>query len=172
MKEQWRDIPDFEGLYQVSDRGRVRSLDSVRPHAWSGTKTYKGCVLSPSRNKRDDYLRVHLYPLGGQKSTEWLVHRLVLTCFVGPCPESLEAAHEDGNKRNNFVENLTWKTRSANEHDKVRHGVKGRRVRRSDGAEFRTITEAGRATGINIPDICMACRGQLKTAGGFRWSYA
>lgn len=55
-----------------------------------------------------------------------LVHRLVLETFVGPCPEGMECRHRDGNKENNFLENLLWGTKLENARDKHKHGTTAR----------------------------------------------
>lgn len=62
----------------------------------------------------------------GNKGYGFLVHRLVLMAFVGPCPEGMEGCHADGNRANNSLVNLRWDTREANEKDKVQHGTSNR----------------------------------------------
>jgi hypothetical protein len=117
--EQWRPIPGYEGSYEVSDHGRVRSLDRQVPHAKYGTMRVRGGLLQT--------INVHgrpgitLHDCG--KRRQALVHSLMLEAFVGPRPPGHEACHGDGDKRNNRLGNLRWDTTSANVLDQVRHGV-------------------------------------------------
>lgn len=113
--EVWRPVPGFEGRYEVSDRGRVRSLrergrfgahDCLRPVP---------LILRAGLNR--GYVYVHI------ASKMRKLHRLVLEVFVGPCPEGHEAAHLNGVRTDNHAENLAWKTHAENEHDKVVHGT-------------------------------------------------
>jgi hypothetical protein len=117
--ETWRDIPGYPG-YQVSNLGRVRSLDRViQAQRRNGIKnvTLKGRLLKP-RPLPNGYLRASL----GAGSDEY-IHRLVLLAFVGECPPGMECAHDDGNRANNRLANLAWKTPTANNADKRRHGT-------------------------------------------------
>lgn len=109
----WRPVPGFEA-YEVSDGGDVRSLSSrwgerptprrVRTFKWRGY-VYAGL----RRDNRQEKLRVH---------------RLVLEAFVGPCPEGMEACHNNGVRDDNRLENLRWDTRAANAADTSAHGRK------------------------------------------------
>lgn len=115
MSEHWKPVVGWEGLYEVSDHGRVRSLDRVDRFG----RSKPGVMLRPDAN-RTGHLRVHLY--GPEGVSRPGVHRIVLEAFVGPCPEGMEGCHNDGNPGNNRVGNLRWDTRSANHFDKMRHG--------------------------------------------------
>lgn len=117
--ERWLPIPNWEGLYEVSDQGRVRSLDRVVSHAHSGRYTVLGKLLK--QGKCGPYSRVALCRPG--ERCDMKVHRAVLLAFVGPCPEGREGCHRDGNPGNNTLENLYWGTRSENCLDQVRHGT-------------------------------------------------
>ena len=119
MSEQWRAVPDWEGFYEVSDQGRVRSVDRIVPSRPGFTARRKGKVLR-ARVNTSGHLEVKLQRDGARRSVG--VHRLVLTAFVGPCPEGMEACHADDDKSNNHLSNLRWDTRSANTYDKVRNG--------------------------------------------------
>ena len=119
MNEEWRPVVGWEGLYEVSDQGRVRSSDRT-VHCKNGrTRRYKGRVLKLWKNSKG-YLQVSLY---GKGETKKLVHRIVLEAFVGDCPEGLETLHIDGNPANNHVGNLKWGTSSENTLDTVNHGT-------------------------------------------------
>lgn len=113
--ERWLPVVGYEGSYEVSDLGRVRSLErrSTFDRLWPSV------VLSPSSHP-DGHLQVTLARRGSRR-TRW-VHRLVLESFVGPCPDGMEGLHRDGNPANNRLSNLGWGTRKANMRDQVRHG--------------------------------------------------
>jgi hypothetical protein len=120
MSELWRPIPDFEGIYQVSSLGRVRSLDR---RVWSSRGFWaelRGQVLGTSALPSG---HLHVGLRTGGKRVNRLVHRLVLEAFVGPCPDGMEACHWDGDPTNNSLSNLRWDSRSANRMDAVRHGT-------------------------------------------------
>jgi hypothetical protein len=106
--ERWVPIPEWEGLYEASDQGRIRSLD--RPG-------HRGRILVPS-SARDGYYRVDLCRNG--KSIHYLVHRLVLAAFVGPRPDGMEALHGPGGGKDNRLANLSYGTHSQNCLDKRR----------------------------------------------------
>lgn len=121
MNETWRDIEEYEGYYQVSDRGYVRSLPRIIPHKRYGTARYKGRVLKPATHQ-DGYQMVALCKGGGSKSHK--TSRLVARAFLlETWFEGAEACHNDGNPTNNVVGNLRWDTHTGNMADKIAHGT-------------------------------------------------
>lgn len=120
MTEHWRPVPGYEGTYEVSDFGRVRSLTRVVRRNDGRTRTIAGRIL---RCPKDDGGRrgLKLHADGEYKHAR--VHRLVLEAFVGPCPDGMEGCHNDGDHSNNRLDNLRWDTRSENMLDQVRHGT-------------------------------------------------
>lgn len=118
--EQWRPANGFEGVYEVSSLGRVRSLTHTIRRADGGEWTYRGRVLKAGPTTKG-YLFV-TFSRGAERHMR-KVHRLVLEAFVGPCPEGMEGCHNDGDKTNNQISNLRWDTRSANAKDRVKHGT-------------------------------------------------
>ena len=112
--EIWRPVVGFEGLYEVSSRGRIRS----RPRP--GTN---GGVLKPNKTTKG-YPKADLSS-GGEITTR-LIHRLVLEAFVGACPDGMEACHNDGVKANNRLKNLRWDTPASNYADRDQHGMTAR----------------------------------------------
>lgn len=113
--EQWKPVVGYEGFYEVSNLGRVRSTATRHPR-WPSGRT-----MSPNRHP-DGHLLVGL-TRPGRKLRKEKVHRLVLEAFVGPCPQGMQACHNDGNPQNNCVENLRWDTPSRNQQDRRRHGT-------------------------------------------------
>lgn len=118
--EEWRAIPGYEGVYEVSESGRVRSLDRLVECKNGRQRWTKGRELKTGRHPFG-YRKVELNK--GGVSAFPNVHTLVLLAFVGPCPGGMECCHNDGNPENNHVSNLRWGTRSENRRDAVRHGT-------------------------------------------------
>ena len=113
MKEQWKDVVGYEGLYQVSDIGRVR-------RSGPGVNTTVGRILVHLRGS-NKYPSVALYKNGVRKQRT--VHSLSLQAFVGPCPPGMECCHHDGDRGNPRLINLRWDTRSGNRSDSTRLGT-------------------------------------------------
>ena len=182
MEEIWKDIEGYEGLYQVSNLGRVRSLgrDIVRRTRYGTMAPYhiNGKVLKPLHSQ-GDYCYVHLFDKDGA-SINHKVHRLVAKAFV-PNPDNLnEVNHIDEDKDNNRADNLEW----CKHADNCNYGTRNERskTKRSkpvqqldaDGnvvAEYPSTIEAERVTGTNRYQIRMCCNGKYKTAGGYRWKF-
>lgn len=106
--EVWKDIPSYEGLYQASSLGRLRSLDRFTSRGFY----LRGAIIVQSTRK-DDYLNTAL-TTKDKKRKLWLVHRLVTITFISNPLHKLFINHKDGNKKNNRVDNLEWCTRSEN----------------------------------------------------------
>lgn len=116
--ERWLPIPGYEGYYEVSDLGRVRSVDRTIPGRWGETRR-RGRLTKLLLDK-DGYHRVNLNKLGVAKQVG--VHQLVLQAFVGKCPVGEQALHGDGVRTHNVLGNLSWGTPRANCADRRRHG--------------------------------------------------
>jgi len=117
MAENWRPILGFEGYYEISDQGRVRSLP--RPNN-RNPDYHRARVLRPGRS-RSRYFTVGL-KVGGVETRRY-IHRMVLEAFVGPARPDQEARHIDGTRVNNQLANLAWGTRKENAGDRVAHGT-------------------------------------------------
>lgn len=118
--EVWKPIAGHEGRYEVSDAGRVRSLDRVVMRNNGRPLKRRGQLLKPFKGDAYDHQVVSL----GSRDRHYL-HTLVLEAFVGPRPTEgrWEACHNDGNPLNNALSNLRWDTASANQRDRRAHGT-------------------------------------------------
>lgn len=122
LTEEWRAVRGHEGQYEVSDQGRVRSLDRIVTGKDGKSQPRGGRVLKCGTTK-NGYQSVTV-------AGRWLyVHRLVLEAFAGPCPPRHEACHGNGVKSDNRFANLRWDSRPQNNADRVRHngGNRGER---------------------------------------------
>ena len=109
--QEWRDIPGYEGVYQASSDGEVRSCDRIITETTLNgvvveQKIREGHTLKQSFDKRGEYLKVGLYTFG--RVDVQPVHRLVAMSFLGTAPEGWDVHHIDWNSRNNNIENLQW----------------------------------------------------------------
>ena len=111
MKEEWRPVVGFEGLYEASSEGRVRGLSRAVQRSNGGTAWIRGRVLSP-RPQKSGHLLAWLRKDGKTHAVN--VHRLVALAFLGPCPSGMECCHNNGIPCDNRVSNLRWDTRSSN----------------------------------------------------------
>jgi len=108
--EQWRDVVGYEGWYQVSDLGKVRSVDRVVRGARGEPKTLTGKVLKPAANSASDHLGVALCKEGNQRTV--CIHQLVMAAWIGPRPKGLEVLHGPNGVEDNSVGNLSYGTHS------------------------------------------------------------
>jgi DNA-binding XRE family transcriptional regulator len=112
MVEIWKPSINYEGLYEISNLGRIKSL--INNHG-----TLREKILKPIKNNTG-YFCVFLCK--NKIIKRYNIHRLILEAFVGPCPIGKEACHNDGNRENYSIENLRWGTRKENFEDRTRHG--------------------------------------------------
>lgn len=119
--EIWEDIKGYEGEYQVSNLGQVKSLDSIRTDSIGREKFYKGQVLKQATSKGRKRKIVYVSHKGKQQTI--FVHKLVMQAFVGE-PNGLEICHTDGDEGNNELSNLRYDTKSENQIDIYRYGSK------------------------------------------------
>lgn len=122
VAEEWRSAVGYEGFYEVSSLGNVRSLDRLVPakvgngRQYWGTRLHRGKELTPTGHRKH-YLKIEASIENRQHTV--LVHRMVADAFLGPRPEGCEVNHIDGNKHNNAAENLEYVTKAEN----MRHAL-------------------------------------------------
>jgi hypothetical protein len=121
LNEVWKDVIGFEGEYEVSNMGNVRSLDKII-RCNTGWRTHKGQLLKPNHD-RGGHPRVSL--MREQKATYKFVHTLMMESFVGPRPKGFHVCHNNGVADDNRLENLRYDTPKGNTADKKVHGTDG-----------------------------------------------
>lgn len=156
----WRDIPGYEGLYQVSALGRVRSLDHVTFKKSTRGTTFdfrtKGRLLRQYHHQttyhKSGYWYVTLCKNGVRKN--FFVHQLVLLTFVGPCPVGMLCCHENDNGKDNRLSNVRWDTQKNNHKDSVRNGTAARLpvIARKDFGRLKQMF----AEGYNGAEVAIA----------------
>lgn len=183
--ENWKDIKGYEGFYQISDLGRIKSLErDVFNSRGIVIRHIKEKILVQSLD-RNGYPGVHLFKNGKSKTT--LVHRLVAIAFL-PNPENKpQVNHIDEVKTNNAVDNLEWcdSQYNINYGTRTERMVQNRRYSKLGdnpnakpvfceelNKKFDSIRSAEEELGILRTSIGKACRGEIKRAGGFHWRYA
>lgn len=115
MTEEWRPVVGYEGQYEVSSIGRVRSLDRKAKIRGGAYRVVKGQALKPQKHSAG-YRTVNL----GRRNQK-LIHELVAAAFIGPKPEGSEIRHLNGDPTDNAVNNLAYGTRSENMRDVARY---------------------------------------------------
>lgn len=194
MKEVWKDIKGYTGLYKVSNLGQVSRV--IREKRGRGVHGFTKGGLLKQECCRNGYVRVALYLNG--KSKHFLVHRLVGIAFIDNPNNLPEINHKDEIKNNNTVENLEWCTGKYNSNygtGKIR-AVENRDIRKQvANTDYQAIAEKTRKSvkqldldgtlikiwkyqkqvtkqlGIRQGSISNCCIGRCHTAGGYKWEY-
>lgn len=159
-EEIWKPIQGFEGLYEVSNLGRVKSIGTYN--------TCKKGIMRPMIDT-DGYPHVRLYNSGMSRDVS--IHRLVAAAFI-PNPNNYKYVnHKDENTRNNTVANLEWCTNSYNLA--YSNGKKVKQYSKSGDfiKEFNCIADASRECNISTTNISKCCKGKRHSAGKYVWKY-
>lgn len=177
--EIWKDIPGYEGLYEVSNYGQIRSIKRLEK-CGNKTRIRKERILKQSL--RRGYLFVSLCKKGEKENV--VIHRIVALLFIHNPNNMPEVDHIDGNKINNKVSNLRWVTAKQNSNNlKAPNTYIGKKLNKGGKAvlqfdlsgnfikEWVTAMEVERSLGFRRSSISNCCNGVLKTAFGFKWKY-
>ena len=176
-KEIWKDIPGYEGLYQVSNLGRVKSLNyrrSGKEHILAEHKTGNRLLYSQVHLSKNNIVK-HYY-----------IHILVWEAFNGPKPDGMVINHKDENPGNNALDNLMLCTQSANllwgdAQERRLNSFTGKNKRKwviqlNQNNEilhfYQSACQAERETGVARTSVRDCCAGIMKKAGGFVWKFA
>ena len=164
MKETWKDIKGYEGLYQISNLGRVKSLKR------------NGTI------KQDRILKQYIDKYGycyvglrNKNIKKFKIHRLVAESFIQNRCNLAQINHKDENKKNNKVENLEWCSAKYN----INYGTRTRRTFKKvmcidenlKVKTYESIKKASTELGIDSSSISKCCKGKQKRAGGYIWRY-
>ncbi len=188
MNEKWENVAGFEGLYSVSDLGKIKSIERHVKHPKGGLKLVRERI-KPQHIGTNGYFIVVLNKNGiGYTKT---VHRLIAVAFLGNPENKNEVNHKDGNKLNNSLINLEWNTTSENRYHAFRTGLqKGSiKMRGKRGAlcknsipvyqilptgekvKFESATMAEELIGVSRRGISYCAKGKQPHAGGYKWAY-
>ena len=168
MPEEWADVKDYEGLYQVSNFGRVKRVTTGR-------------ILKDSKTTYG-YLKVNLYKNSVMSTKK--IHRLVAEAFI-PNPENKpQVNHIDENKTNNMLSNLEWITNKDNLNHGTRNERAGKAISKSrsipiiatnlktgESTDFNSGKECARQLGLYPGNITKVLKGRLKQTGGYTFKY-
>lgn len=125
VEEEWKDIPDFKGVYQISNYGRIKSLTRKTPNG-VGMKTVNERIRSTHFSESLGYIVVTLKNTSLGRHSRYLIHRLVAQMFIYNPENKREVNHKDRNRQNAFIKNLEWTTSSENQkHSYVDSGRVG-----------------------------------------------
>lgn len=182
IEEEWRDIKGYEGLYQVSNLGRVRSLDRYTKSRWGTQKLEKGIIMKLSYD-RDGYQIICLRR--DAKNSRFRVHRLVAEAFIDNPYNYPLINHKDENKANNCVNNLEWCSHKYNVNygsciekriKKTRNDPHRSKAIRciETGIIYPSIMEVQRLLGYDASFIGKCCKGRSRyaTAYGYHWEFS
>lgn len=163
--EIWKDVKNYEGIYKVSNLGRVMSLNYMTTHSPQ---------LLMSQVSSNGYAKIKLHKNGKRHYTN--THRLVAEAFLNNPYSYSQINHKDENKLNNCVENLEWCTPKYNSN----YGKRNEKLRKKvfqinkEGIViniFESTVEVQRVLGIKHQNVSSCCRGEIKSAGGYKWTY-
>jgi hypothetical protein len=168
MIEHWKDVPGYEGSYQISDLGRVRSVPRHVYCRNGHLHWIRGRILKPSVGTCG-HIQVRLSRAG--RSPTVPVHQLVLKAFIGPRPKGKEGCHNDGVHANNRLSNLRWDTHRSNMTDASNQGLlRVLPVRRSDGKTYKSCSAAATSIDVHRSSVSRSIRLKQR-CGGYTWEF-
>lgn len=183
IEEVWKDIKGYEGLYQISNLGKIKSLGRYyHSGMYNKVKKYQKENIRKTEKLKNGYIKVTLCNNGKLKG--YLVHRLVAEAFIPNPSNLLQINHKDENKENNNANNLEWCSSKynmnyGNRNEKARLSItklKGKKVEQYDLddnfiKEYLSINSASKQFGHKGDNIRCCCKGKQKTAYGYKWKY-
>ena len=176
QNEIWKDIAGFDGVYQISNLGRVKSLDRVINIEYKdriGTRRIKGRLRKPTKDK-DGYLVI------GLGKGNYKIHRLVALAFIHNTNNYPQINHKDGNKSNNTVTNLEWCSNAENQNHAFKIGLK----KTKQFAKVDLISDKVIRIYHSLQDVMndidkidpstlvKVCKGKRNEHCGYKWLYA
>lgn len=188
--EIWKDIPNYEGFYQISNFGRVKRLQRAISCCYNSTKIIKEIILRQELTKKG-YLRVSLFKNGLKQKK--FTHNLVLLSFIG-FEKNKTTNHKNGIKFDNNIQNLEWVTQSENCKHAYRIGLskikKGKeshrfgkygalnkhskkvlRINGEETIEYESMSIAAKENNLKLANISKVCYSVRHTCGGFKWKF-
>lgn len=147
--ENWKPVPGFEGWYEVSDHGNIRSLDRIVPYKDGRKRRYRGKMLTPRANA-DGYLQVQLSVTDKPKTVK--VHRVVAEAFIQNPHGLPEVNHKDENKTNNAASNLEWCSHKYNSG----YGTRGERIAKKRGKPLEAYASGEAAAPLRFNSLSQA----------------
>ena len=176
IEEIFKDIEGYEGLYKISNQGRVLSLGNGNSYNSNNSKER---ILKPAKDK-DGYLRVSLFKQGKRKL--YLIHRLVAQAFLSNLDNLEQVNHKNEIKTDNRVENLEfcdalYNNNFGSHNQRVaesnkNHPNKSKKVLCVEtGKTYLSAHQVQREFGFDFSNISKCCTGRLKTCGGYTWRY-
>lgn len=165
MQEIWKDITDYKGLYQVSNLGRIKSLEKIvnANFKFGSTHIYKEKILKPFKDGRG-YLKVKLYKNNKGKTIS--IHKIVVQEFIGK--RKLTVNHKDKNKNNNKLENLEYMSNKDNIRYSSAKRIKGKNIVTGEEIIFEAESDV-KTKGFNQGNVSKCCLGKRKTHKGYTW---
>lgn len=177
--EVWKDVVGYEGLYKVSNIGRIMSCERYVNTCGGGKRLLGEKILKPFKCP-GGYCEVSLWKNNKYKTT--MVHRIVAVAFLNNPNNFPEVNHKDENKENNCIENLEWCTSKYNANygsrtQKMKDKKPSKPVIMMDKSgnvvkKYNSLGDASRETGFDISAIIRVCKGKQKTSMGYKWIYA
>lgn len=174
--EEWRPVVGFEGSYEVSNMGWVRSVDryvDVIGRWGPERRRYAGRVMKPQIDSDSPYPRIVLSKKGKLKC--FTLHSLVMSAFVGPCPDGLEICHRDNDSTNPRLDNLRYGTRLSNREDSRRFGTLavGEQIAQHKLTEqqVREIRESKLSSNVLARHYPVAARQIRRIRNGEHWTH-
>ena len=188
MEEQWKSIKGYDGLYEISNKGNIRSLDKYVRRG-NGFYFMKGKLLKPQLNSKG-YKRIGLKNNG--KTEKFFIHRLVAEAFIPHSTKCNVVNHKDFNILNNTVDNLEWTTQDENiaysakrgrfakhkewknkiiaANEKYTKAVIGVNILTGKEIKFKHLNDV-KTKGFQPSCVCCCCKGKRETHAGYYWKY-